>query len=102
MLFSSSYYLTEGSECIICMEHSSHTQLIRESSEDIPSWVNFQDFRPEQPKYTVTFNGQSYNGLEVEQILDGIKSTISANPRIDMTIVLEGNEGNQPQAQLPA
>lgn len=76
------------------MEHSSHNQLVRESTED---WMNYQDVRPEQPLYTVTFNGQVYNGLEAGQIVEGLKMALESNPRVDMSIVQEGE-----QPQLPA
>jgi hypothetical protein len=84
------------------MEHSSHAQIIRESMEDVPSWVNFQDVRGPQALYTVTFNGQVYQGLEAGQIVEGLKMALDNNPRVDMSIVLEGGEGDQAQAQLPA
>lgn len=87
---------------VIYMEYSSHAQIVRESMEDIPSWVNYQDVRGPQNLYTVTFNGQVYQGLEAGQIADGLKMALENNPRIDMTIVLEGGEGEAQQPQLPA
>jgi len=89
--------------CLNGMEHSSHAQIIRESMEDVPSWVNFQDMRGPQALYTVTFNGQVYQGLEAGQIVEGLKMALENNPRVELTIVLEGEQGEQPQQpQLPA
>jgi len=85
------------------MEHSSHSQLVHESAGEIPSWVNYQDLSGPQPTYTVTFNGQVFGGLQAGELLDGLKIALETNPRIDLSIVVEGGEGEQAQQpQLPA
>jgi hypothetical protein len=81
------------------MEHSSHLQLVRESTED---WLNYRDLRPEGEIYTVEVNdGEVYQGLRLSELLQGIEEFVKADGGGKFVISKDGDQGGAPAEASP-